>query len=253
MCNSINSIAFCMVSSHNSEMTFNSISQRHLSDLHQKIQYEFKQGRLISELEDIDFQIKVFIKKEKESVKNFKQVLRMLVQLNKDGVIIWRVPRSDEYKCYMDIIEDEEIFTGYIVRIHDYEKLCSVFHQAGIMDEDVDDGRLLIFQNGEFYIGKNRTPLSLASKSRTKYYKVLKAIFELSKSKPNGMTEKQIIKQIYGIKKNTLTKPKIINAINDSIKPILGERYDFFDWQNNGKLFFNNPLLKDFERPKNGK
>lgn len=254
MCNTFNSVAFCIIHFHNGQMVLNSLSKRNLQDLYQKIQHEFKQGRLVSELEDIDFQIKAFTKKEGVTVKDFRSFEKMLNELKEDKVLIWRLPQDGHFTEYLDIIEeDEEIFTDYVVNIYDYEKLESVFQRAGIINDDVDDGRVLIFLNGEFYIGKDRTPLSFVNKTKTKYYKVLKAIFELSKTKPKGMTEKQIIKQIFGTKRNSLTKGKIINAINDSIKPALGEQYEFFEWLNNGKLIFHNPLLKDFERPKNGK
>ena len=236
-------------------MALNPIIRRHLSDIYDKVEHELGKGTIVSELEDVDFQIKVFTKKDHANLKDFEAVEKFLNNLKKQNVLVWRLPPSDDTTYYLDLFGDREYFTEYIINIHDYEKLLLLLEEAGVTNkkvEFIDDGRLLIFSNGEFYIGKDRSSLALAKKTKTKYYKVLQAVFDLSTKHPQGMTVNQIIKKIHGTKKHTLDKPKIINAINDSIRPILGEQYDFFEWLENGKLLFKNPVLQDFEKHKNG-
>jgi len=223
--------------------------------MHDKVEHELAKGTIVSELEDVDFQIKVFTKKEHANLRDFEAVENFLNKLKKQKVLIWKLPPADDVTYYLDLFGDKEYFTEYIINIYNYEKLRLIFEEVGITNktgEFIDDGRLLIFSNGEFYIGKNRRSLALAGKTKTKYYKVLQAVFDLSTKHPQGITANQIIKKIHGTKKHTLDKPKIINAINDSLLKILGEQYDFFEWQKNGKLLFKNPVLQDFEKHKNG-
>ena len=233
-------------------MNITPATKKHLYHISKKLEALFNKGVNEPEIEDKRIKMKIFSSRENISTYDFLEIHELLNELKEQNIIDWYLPEGD-VGDYMLILGNEEIFTNYILTILDYSKFKSALESVKIYlrEEEEDNGRLLMFKNGNFCLDEDRAPLPpFINKSNTQYYKILRAIYELAEEGSKSIKYTDVDKKVKTLK---LTKHKIQGAIRDSIKPKLNSPHKFFDLDaGDGKTFiFSNPPLHKVQKPKN--